>query len=86
MTAKKIISLDKISKLSEKLKNSGKKIILCHGVFDLLHIGHLRHFTESKAYGDVLGAQFPVDKSILQLFAKTAFTPILLNVWFSFNG
>ena len=40
---------------------------------------------EFKAYGDVLGAQFPVDKSILQLFAKTAFTPILLNVWFSFK-
>lgn len=54
MTVQKIISLDKISKLSEKLKKSGKKIVLCHGVFDLLHIGHLRHFVESKTYGDVL--------------------------------
>jgi rfaE bifunctional protein nucleotidyltransferase chain/domain len=31
-----------------------KKIILCHGVFDLLHIGHIKYFEEAKAQGDIL--------------------------------
>tara|TARA_B100000787_G_scaffold170311_1_gene166232 strand:+ start:9395 stop:10909 length:1515 start_codon:yes stop_codon:yes gene_type:complete len=32
----------------------GKKIILSHGVFDLLHIGHIRHFESAKKLGDIL--------------------------------
>ena len=29
------------------LKNKPKKG-LCHGVFDLIHIGHIKHFLEAK--------------------------------------
>jgi len=36
------------------LKGEGKKIVLCHGVFDLLHIGHIRHFEEARRMGDTL--------------------------------
>ena len=35
-------------------QTKGKKVILCHGVFDLLHIGHIRHFEEAKKRGDIL--------------------------------
>ena len=31
-----------------------KKIIMCHGVFDVLHYGHITHFEEAKKNGDVL--------------------------------
>ena len=34
--------------------HSTKKITLCHGVFDLLHIGHIRHLKEAKKRGDIL--------------------------------
>ena len=27
---------------------------MCHGVFDLLHIGHLNHFEEAKKFGEIL--------------------------------
>ena len=27
---------------------------MCHGVFDVLHPGHLAHLTEAKSYGDIL--------------------------------
>jgi rfaE bifunctional protein nucleotidyltransferase chain/domain len=37
-----------------KIKNNKKKIILCHGVFDLLHIGHIRYFEQAKKFGDIL--------------------------------
>lgn len=36
------------------LKSLGKKIVHCHGVFDLVHPGHVRHFHAAKSLGDVL--------------------------------
>ena len=44
----KINSLTKLSKLRNKYKNL--KIGLCHGVFDVLHNGHINHFSEAKKY------------------------------------
>ena len=26
----------------------------CHGVFDLLHLGHIKHFENAKNFGDIL--------------------------------
>ena len=48
--------IKKISDLAEILREirSGKKLVLCHGVFDLLHIGHIRYFEQAKKYGDIL--------------------------------
>lgn len=40
--------------LMEKDKLSGKKVGLCHGVFDLVHPGHIIHFEEAKAACDIL--------------------------------
>ena len=37
-----------IKKLVLKLNKEGKKIGLCHGVFDVLHFGHLMHFKSAK--------------------------------------
>ena len=50
----KIISRDEFPKIREKLRKEGKKVVLCHGVFDLLHQGHLEHFEDAKKQGDVL--------------------------------
>lgn len=47
----------KISELEEALvdeKARGKTIVLCHGVFDLMHPGHIRHLGLAKREGDVL--------------------------------
>ena len=50
----KIIKIDNLEAVSKKLKKEKKKIVLCHGVFDLLHIGHLNYFKSSKIKGDTL--------------------------------
>ena len=49
----KIKTIDTIEKEISSLKNE-KKIIHCHGVFDLLHIGHIKYFQEAKSFGDIL--------------------------------
>lgn len=36
------------------LKVKGLKVVHCHGVFDLLHIGHIRYFEAARKMGDVL--------------------------------
>ena len=47
MKKKKIINLDQANKISQKYKRTNK-ICLAHGVFDVLHIGHVNHFHEIK--------------------------------------
>lgn len=50
----KIVSRAEFAQIKEKLRADGKKIILCHGVFDLVHPGHIIHFEEASKMGDVL--------------------------------
>jgi rfaE bifunctional protein kinase chain/domain/rfaE bifunctional protein nucleotidyltransferase chain/domain len=50
----KQMDLTALGKIIAELKKQGKRVIHCHGVFDLLHIGHIRYFEEAKAMGDVL--------------------------------
>lgn len=37
-----------------RIKAGNKTIVLCHGVFDLVHPGHMIHFEQAKEMGDVL--------------------------------
>ncbi|MDA9633216.1 PfkB family carbohydrate kinase [bacterium] len=48
----------------KKYKKNKKKIVLCHGVFDVLHSGHIMHFREAKAHGDILIVSITDDKFI----------------------
>lgn len=50
----KIILKKEFADIRTKLKEENKKIILCHGVFDLVHPGHIIHFEEAKRLGDIL--------------------------------
>lgn len=42
------------SAIRPKLKSEGKTIALCHGVFDLVHPGHVIHLEQAKDMADVL--------------------------------
>ena len=53
-THKKILSLEDLASKAEELRQLGKRIILCHGTFDLLHIGHIRHLQNACKEGDIL--------------------------------
>jgi rfaE bifunctional protein kinase chain/domain/rfaE bifunctional protein nucleotidyltransferase chain/domain len=55
-----------ISDLAAKLQKTrnGKQIVLCHGVFDLLHIGHIRYFEQAKKHGDILVVTVTPDRFV----------------------
>src|SRR5579862_9157209 len=40
------------------------RVVQCHGVFDLLHIGHIKHFQSAKDYGDVLAVTITPDRFV----------------------
>ncbi len=50
----KIKNLHELSSACAIHKQNGEKVVLCHGCFDLVHVGHLRHFSSAKNHGDVL--------------------------------
>src|ERR1700694_5136221 len=50
----KIYELPELAKKVEELQAKGKRVVHAHGVFDLLHPGHIRHLREAKTFGDVL--------------------------------
>jgi rfaE bifunctional protein nucleotidyltransferase chain/domain len=50
----KIKSVTQLAELTASLKAAGKHIVHCHGVFDLIHPGHIRHLSTAKEKGDVL--------------------------------
>ena len=70
---KKIIDFSNVEKILKPIKRKGKKIVCCHGVFDLLHIGHLKHFKSAKKYGDILIVSVTPDKFIQKGFGRPYF-------------
>jgi|TARA_B100001971_G_C17738665_1_gene309566 rfaE bifunctional protein nucleotidyltransferase chain/domain len=59
----KIKTIDELKNISEKLKNQNKKVITTNGIFDILHIGHIRYLKEAKKLGDVLIVAINSDSS-----------------------
>ena len=49
------------------LRASGKTIVLTNGVFDLLHVGHLRCLEDARSRGDLLVVAVNSDKSAAAL-------------------
>jgi rfaE bifunctional protein nucleotidyltransferase chain/domain len=63
-TYSKIKSIDDLCGIIAKLKGQEKIVVHCHGVFDLLHPGHLKHFEAAKKKGDVLVVTLTPDEFV----------------------
>jgi cytidyltransferase-like protein len=59
---KKLLSKEDLQKI--KFKKGKKKIGLCHGVFDIFHIGHLKHLQAAKKKCDILIVSITKDQFI----------------------
>ena len=64
MKRSKIISINNLQEKIKDLRKNKKKIVLCHGVFDLLHPGHFKHFKTAKSYGDILVVSVTADNFV----------------------
>tara|TARA_B110000014_G_C20121680_1_gene594726 strand:+ start:134 stop:1657 length:1524 start_codon:yes stop_codon:yes gene_type:complete len=73
---KKIINLKNIKKVIDRDKNYKKKIVLCHGVFDIIHSGHISYFNSSKKNGDILVVSVTPKKFVEKGFNRPLFNDI----------
>lgn len=64
MTGNKIRHIDELARTLAALRASGKKIVHCHGVFDLLHIGHIKHLEAARKLGDALVVTLTPDRFV----------------------
>lgn len=60
----KIKTLDELAEIIAKLKIEGKTIVQCHGVFELVHPGHIYHFESAKKEGDILVVSITADEFV----------------------
>lgn len=60
----RIHTLDQLAHICARLRAEGKRIAHCHGAFDLMHPGHVRHLRAARAMADVLVVTITEDRFI----------------------
>src|SRR3954451_23776953 len=58
----KVVALPDLARIRSQFRD--RTIVLCHGAFDLVHVGHMIHFEEARALGDLLVVTLTADKHI----------------------
>ena len=63
----KIISPEQMLGERQSLRAAGKRLVFTNGVFDLLHVGHVRYLAEARALGDALVVAINSDRTVREL-------------------
>jgi D-beta-D-heptose 7-phosphate kinase/D-beta-D-heptose 1-phosphate adenosyltransferase len=50
-----------------RLRAAGKRLVFTNGVFDLLHVGHVRYLTRARTLGDALVVAINSDRTVREL-------------------
>src|ERR1041385_7045174 len=61
---KKIVSIDQLRESVSRAQAEGKVVVQCHGCFDILHPGHLRHLAWARQQGDLLTVSVSADSVV----------------------
>jgi rfaE bifunctional protein nucleotidyltransferase chain/domain len=70
----KVVSWTTLEANLAPLRTAGKRIVQCHGVFDVLHPGHILHFQAARAFGDVLVVSVTPDRFVNKGPGRPVFT------------
>lgn len=63
----KILSRDELLSVRQGLRAAGKFLVFTNGVFDLLHVGHVRYLAGARALGDALVVAINSDRTVREL-------------------
>ena len=66
----KILDIDEAKRKISEIKSKNKTVGLCHGGFDLLHAGHIKHFESAKKRCDYLFVSVTSDRFVSLLKGK----------------
>ena len=67
---KKIVTRDALVSERERLRAAGQKLVFTNGVFDILHVGHVRYLQQARELGDALVVAINSDASARELKGK----------------
>jgi rfaE bifunctional protein nucleotidyltransferase chain/domain len=71
MSRKKILTRDELLSERARLRDLGTSLVFTNGVFDILHIGHVRYLAQARALGDALVVAVNSDTSARALKGAT---------------
>ena len=71
----KILNHEDLLRERASLRAAGKIVVFTNGVFDLLHVGHVRYLAQARDLGDVLIVAINSDRCVREL--KGADRPII---------
>ncbi len=60
----KIKLVDELAEIAKVCRREGRRVVLAHGCFDLVHMGHIRHLEAAHAEGDVLFVTVTTDRHV----------------------
>ena len=63
----KILTPEKMLGERARLRSAGVRLVFTNGVFDLLHVGHVRYLARARALGDALLVAINSDRSVREL-------------------
>jgi rfaE bifunctional protein nucleotidyltransferase chain/domain len=63
----KILTLGELLSERERLRADRRKLVFTNGVFDLLHVGHIRYLEQARTFGDRLVVAINSDRSVREL-------------------
>lgn len=59
--------MEKLLGVRQGLRTAGKQLVFTNGVFDLLHVGHVRYLKSARQLGDVLVVAINSDRTVREL-------------------
>ena len=65
--AQKLLSPSQIHKECKRLRTVGQTLVFTNGVFDILHVGHVRYLEAARALGDALVVAINSDRTAREL-------------------
>jgi rfaE bifunctional protein nucleotidyltransferase chain/domain len=71
MSLEKLKTPDDLAKIRDQYEAAGRKLVFTNGVFDLLHVGHVRYLQQARALGDGLLVAVNGDESVRALKGPT---------------
>ncbi len=63
----KILTPEQMLGERHRLRSAGARLVFTNGVFDLLHVGHVRYLTQARALGDALVVAINSDRTVREL-------------------
>lgn len=63
----KILSIEEMLLERERLRSQRARLVFTNGVFDVLHVGHVRYLAQAHALGDALVVAINSDRTVREL-------------------